>query len=122
LAKNTRLTRRADASTNEQATVRTTPEKVCLTEVMTKLRGSERSGLDTGEAADGRSDAPMDMVMQMATAVTSIAAETTGATIVEPMERNKNGKRKRRSEALATPSDWRSRMERTMRQQAQELT
>jgi hypothetical protein len=40
----------------------------------------------------------------------------------ELMERNENGKRRRRREAPATSSDWRSRMERTMRQQAQELT
>jgi hypothetical protein len=89
---------------------------------MTEFRGSERSDLDAGEAGDGRSDAPMDMAMEMATAATSIAAETAGVTIFEPMERNENGKRRRRSEAPATPSDWRSRMERTMRQQAQELT
>jgi hypothetical protein len=89
---------------------------------MTEFRGSERSDLDAGEAGDGRSDAPMDMAMEMATAATSIAAETAGVTIFEPMERNENGKRRRRSEAPATPSDRRSRMERTMRQQAQELT
>ena len=64
----------------------------------------------------------MDVAMEMATAATSIAAETAGATIFEPMERNENGKRRRRSEAPAAPSDWRSRMERTIRQQAQELT
>jgi len=40
----------------------------------------------------------------------------------EPMEGNENGKQRRRSEAPATPSNWRSRMERTMQQQAQELT
>jgi hypothetical protein len=40
----------------------------------------------------------------------------------EPMERNENGKWRRRSEAPATPSDWRSHMERTMRQQGQGLT
>jgi len=45
---------------------------------MTEVRGSERSGLDTGGAADGRSEAPTDMAMEMATAVTSIAAETAG--------------------------------------------
>jgi len=37
------------------------------------------------------------------------------------MEKNENGRRRSRSEALAAPSDWRSRMERTIRQQAQEL-
>ena len=92
-----------------------------FTEVMTEARGSERSGLDMEEAVDGRSHAPMDMAMEMATAVTSITAETAGATIFEPMERYENGKQRRRSKAPAAPSDWRSRMERTIRQQAQEL-
>jgi len=64
----------------------------------------------------------MDVAMEMVTAATSIAAETAGATIFEPMERNVNGKQRRRSEAPAAPRDWRSRMERTIRQQAQELT
>ena len=54
--------------------------------MMTEFRGSERSDLDAGEAGDGRSDAPMDMAMEMATAATSIAAETAGVTIFEPME------------------------------------
>jgi hypothetical protein len=90
--------------------------------MMTEVRGSERSGLGTREAADGWSDAPMDMAMERPTAVTSIAGEAAGATIVEPMVRNENGKRRRRSQALATPSVWRSCMERTMRQQVQEQT
>jgi hypothetical protein len=64
----------------------------------------------------------MDMAMEMTTAATSIAAETAGVTIFEPIERNKNGKRSRSSEASATPSGWRRRKERTMRKQAQELT
>ena len=88
---------------------------------MTEFRVSRRSDLDAGEAENGRSDAPMDVAMEMATAATSIAAETAGATLFEPMERNENGERRRRSEALAATSDWRSRMERTIRQQAQEL-
>jgi len=88
---------------------------------MTKVRVSERSELDTG---DGRSDVPIDVAMEMATAVTPSAAETVGATIVEPMERKENEKQRRRSEAQVTalaPSEWRSRMARTVRQQAQEL-
>jgi nucleotidyltransferase/DNA polymerase involved in DNA repair len=89
--------------------------------MMTEIRGSERSDLDAGEAGDGRSDAPMDMAMEMVAAATSIAVETLGVTRFEPMERNENGKRRRRSKAPVTPSDWMSRMERTMRQQAQEL-
>jgi len=122
LANETRLTRRADTSTNEQATARTTPEELCFTEVLTEVRESERSGLDTEEAAEWIRDAPRDMAMEMATAVTSIAAETAGATVIEPMETNENGKRRRRSEAPAAPSDWRSCMERMIPQQAQELT
>ena len=87
-----------------------------------RIQRSERSDLDAGDTGDGRSDTPMDMAMEMATVATSIAAETAGATIFEPMERINNGKWRRRSEAPAAPSDWRSRMERTIRQQAQELT
>ena len=60
-----------------------------LTGVMTEARVSGRSDLDTGEAADGRSDAPMDVVMEMASAETATAAGTAGGTISELMERNK---------------------------------
>ena len=90
---------------------------------MTEVRVSKTRGLDTGEAADGRSDAPMDMAMEMAKAVTSIAAGTAGEATLEPKERNENGKR-RRSEVPATAwalRDWRSRMERVAQQQAREL-
>jgi len=79
---------------------------------------SKRSDLDTGDAGDGRSDAPMDVMMEIAMAVTPIATETAGATIFEPMERNENGKWCRRSEAPVTSlarSDWRSDMQRTIR-------
>jgi len=78
--------------------------------------------MDMGEAADGRSDVLMDMAMGMPTAVTSITAKTPGGTRFEPMERNESRKRRRRSEAPVTPSNWKSRMERTMRQQTQEVT
>jgi len=64
----------------------------------------------------------MDMAMEMTTAATPTA---TGTTIVQPMERNTNGKRRRKCEAPVTalaPNDRRSCMERIMRQQAQELT
>jgi hypothetical protein len=46
------------------------------------------------------------------------------ATAVKPLECNGNGKRLRSggSDSLRAPSDWRSRMERSMQQQAQELT
>jgi len=66
----------------------------------------------------------MDMGMEMATAVTSIAAETAGKDTLEPLERNQNGKRRRRNEVPATAwalGDWRSRMERAAQQQASEL-
>jgi outer membrane biosynthesis protein TonB len=90
---------------------------------MTEVRVSERRGMDTGEAADGRSDVPMDMAMEMATAVTSIAAGTAGEAALEPMERKENGKRSR-SEVPATAwpiGDLRSCMERVAQPQAREL-
>jgi len=52
---------------------------------MTEFRASGRSNLDAGEAENGRSDAPMDVAIEMATSATSIAAETAGATIFVPM-------------------------------------
>ena len=85
---------------------------------------SKRSDLDTGEVANGRSDAPMDMAMEMATAVTPIATEATGGATYGPMERNENGKQRRRSVVAATAwarRDWRSHMERAVQQQAREL-
>jgi len=91
---------------------------------MTEVRGSERSGLDTGGAADGRSYIPMDMAMETATWVTSIAVETAGKDTLEPMERNENRKLRRRSEvpvAAWALGDWRSRMERAAQPQAREL-
>jgi hypothetical protein len=90
---------------------------------MTEVRVSERRGLDMGGTADGRSNAPMDMTMEMATAVTSIAAWTAGKATLEPRERNDNGKR-RRSKVPASAcvlGDWRSRKERAAQQQASEL-
>jgi len=63
----------------------------------------------------------MDVVMEMATPATPIAAETAGATIFEPMERNETRQSRRRIEAPAAPSDWRSRTERTIRQQPREM-
>jgi len=69
---------------------RTTLGDACFTEVMTEVSGSEWSGLNPGEAADGWSDVPMDMPMEMMTAVTFIAVETTGEDTREPMERNEN--------------------------------
>jgi len=56
-------------------------KEVCLPEMMRDVRVSNRSHLETGEAADRRSDAPMVVAMEMATAATPITAETAGATI-----------------------------------------
>jgi len=89
---------------------------------MTNFRGSESSHLEAGVAGDGRSDAAMNIVIDVATAATSIPAETAGVTIFEPRERNESRKQRRRCEAWLTPSHWRSRMERMIQQQAQELT
>ena len=63
---------------------------------------SEGSDLDAGEAGDRRSDPPMNGSMELVIAATLIAAETAGATVVQPIERNENGQRTRRNEALAT--------------------
>jgi len=80
------------------------------------------SDLDTGEVGDGRIDVHMDAAMEMTTVAAPTAVETAGATMFELIERNEYGKRRRRSEILATPSEWRSRMERILQQQVQELT
>jgi len=89
--------------------------------VTTEVRGSQRSDLDTGAAGDRRSDTPMDVVMEMATTVTPIAADTAGAPNYELMDINENGKRRRRSEAPPTAlasGDLRSRIGRASQQQA----
>jgi len=49
---------------------------------MTEARVSGRSNLDPGDAGDGRSDIPMNVAMEMATAARPGAVETTGAMIV----------------------------------------
>jgi hypothetical protein len=85
-----------------------------LTEVITEVTGSERSGLDTRGAAEMRCNAPMDIAMEMTTAVTTVAAETAAKNTLDPMERNTNGKWRRRSEDPAAAwalRDWRSRMQ-----------
>jgi len=66
----------------------------------------------------------MDMAMEMATAVTSIATETVGKDTPGPMERHENGKWRWRSEVPATTwalGDWRSRVKRAAQQQACKL-
>ena len=78
--------------------------------------------MDTDGAGDGTRDAPT--AMEMGTAVTPTAADTASTATLEPTERNKNGERRRRSEALPSAvgrGDWRSCMERTAQQQAREL-
>jgi len=89
---------------------------------MTEFRVSGTSDLDVGEAENVRSNAHMDVEMEMTTAATSIVAETAGATIFEQMEKNESGKWRRRNEFPEAPSDRRSSMERTIRQQAKDLT
>jgi hypothetical protein len=85
---------------------------------MSKTRASERSDINMGDAGERRSDAPMQVGIYITTAATPTA---TGATIFEPMERYRHGKRRRKSEAPATafaPREWRRFMQRSMRQQA----
>jgi len=94
---------------------RTTLAETCFTEVITLLRGSKRSGLNTGGVADNRSDGPGDMGKVMEMAETSIAAENAGEDMLEPIERHMNAQRRRRSEGWAAAcslGDWSSRMER----------
>jgi len=74
-----------------------------------------------GEVEHRRSDAPMDVVLEMSTEVTPKASKTAGATKFTLIDRKENRQRRRRSEAPATPSDSNSGMERTMHQQAQQL-
>jgi hypothetical protein len=57
----------------------------------------------------------MDVAIEMATGVTPPAAGNAGECRFEPMERNENGKRRRKSEAPVTGlahGDLRSHMER----------
>jgi hypothetical protein len=66
----------------------------------------------------------MDMVMEMTTAVTSIAAKTAGALTLEPMQRYENGNRRMRSQVVVTAwaaKDCRCRMERVAQQEGCEL-
>jgi hypothetical protein len=95
---------------------------VCHTAVMTKVRVSKRSDLDMRESGNGGSDAPGDVALEIATAVTRIATGTVGATTLELLGRNENRTWTRRSEAPVTamaPSNWRSSVERMIGQQAQ---
>jgi len=99
-------------------------EEVYFIIVMTEVRVSERSGLDTIDPADGSSDGAMDMAMEMATAVTSIPALTAGEDNLEPMGINENGKQRRMSEAPETAmalGDRRSHMDSAALQQTRKL-
>jgi hypothetical protein len=89
---------------------------------MTEFGVSETSDLDAGDAGVCLSDPPKDVAMELTMVATSSATETAGATISEQMKRNENGKRRRRRVDPAAPSNWRSPMERTIRQQVQELS
>jgi len=64
----------------------------------------------------------MDVAIEITTAATPTDADIADTTMFEPIEKIENWKWGRRREALATPSDWRSCIERIMRQQAQQLT
>jgi len=74
--------------------MRTTLEhEVSLTGVMMEARASWKNFLEMGKAGDWRSDRQMDVVMQMATVVT---------TNFEFLERNSYVQRRWKSEALPT--------------------
>lgn len=60
--------------------------------MITKFRVSRRSEQDAGEAGNGTNNAPMDLPMEMVTAVTSIAAENTGGSTFDSMGINENSK------------------------------
>jgi hypothetical protein len=68
---------------------------------MNKFRVSRTSELHAGAAGNVRSDAPMEMVMDMVTVARRLRAKLTCETIV----RNENGKQRWRSEAPKDPSD-----------------
>jgi alkylation response protein AidB-like acyl-CoA dehydrogenase len=82
--------------------------------MMTECSVNWMSDQDVGEAGDGRSNLRMDVAIEMVTAATCSATETAGATIFHTMETNGTGKQRRRSEAPAAPSGWRSCMVRTI--------
>jgi hypothetical protein len=58
----------------------------CPTGVLTEDRVRVRSELGTGDVGDGRSDAPMDVAMEVSTAATPTPTEASAATKFEPME------------------------------------
>jgi hypothetical protein len=99
-------------------------EEVCLTEGMTVVRGSERSYLDTGELADRRSKMPMNMAIEMVTAVKSIPVDSVGRDTLGQMKIQENGKRKTGSglpETACALGGWRSCMLRTVHQHTHKL-
>jgi hypothetical protein len=70
--------------------------------MLTEVRVSVRTDLDAEDGGDGSSAPPMDVALEMAMAETLIAVETVSEIIVEPMERNENGKWRRRNKAPVT--------------------
>lgn len=115
-----------DATTYGEATTRSTLGSDSHAEVTTEVR--VRGDMDKGGAGAVARDLPMAMTMvismEIRTAVIPTAVDTTSMATLEPLERNMNGKLRRRNEALESvvgPGDWRSRMERTAQQQAREL-
>jgi len=85
---------------------------------MTEFSVSKKSHLEVGNAGDGRGDGPMDVVMEMGPAATSIAVETARGTIFELRKRNENRQPRKRGLSQVAPSERRSNMEMTTRQQA----
>jgi hypothetical protein len=109
---------------NERAMKWTGLDEVWFIAVMIKVTVSMRRGLDKGEAADGRSDALMDMAMEMAIVVMSIVTEAAGEDRVVPRDRNDNGEQSSMSEFPATTwalGDWRICMECVAQQQTHKL-
>jgi sensor c-di-GMP phosphodiesterase-like protein len=97
-------------------------KEACGTETMRAARVSEMSDLDTREVGDMRSDAPMNVAVEMMASGTPTAM---GETIFKRREKMEIGKRRSWNKAPAStlaPSDRESRMELTMQQQALELT
>jgi hypothetical protein len=85
---------------------------------MTEFRLSERCDLYTADVAAERSDTPMDMEMEIATAAISITMETAGVPIFRPMGET----RMDTGAEGARPNDWRSCVERMIGEQALGLT
>jgi hypothetical protein len=95
-------------------------------EVTTEVRAG--GDMDTWGVEDWAHDAATDMTiamaMEMGMAVTPTAMGTASTATLAPMEKNENGKRRRRREPIGAAlghGDWRGRMERTAQQFAWEM-